>query len=247
MRKSEYAPLGKQEAFIVPLLANEISSALADVHLMTGVNNSQVQRIALDCGCGNQPFRKAIVNHGYQYESLDVTQNSFGSVDYICALDCHGDEFRAVIQKRYAFVLATEVLEHVSDWNAAFVNIAACLQPGGYVLLTAPFFYPLHEEPHDYCRPTVHQFEKYSRNAGLDIVSIKKLGSSVDVIGTVLGATTIRYSSPKNLLSKVITRLLVAFQAWAFAMLLEHRDQLVSDCTSIYLSNIIVLRKAPSC
>ena len=243
MRKASYIPLGSQESFIVPLLAKDISRSLCDIALHIFNDNCFGGGVALDCGCGNQPFRDLILEQGFQYESLDVAQNSFNNVDYLCALDCATDEFTSLIDKKYSLVLATEVLEHVSDWDVAFSNIASVMEPGGYALLTAPFFYPLHEEPHDYWRPTVHQFEKVSLAAGLQVHSVTKLGSVVDVIGTILGAASISCPCGIGILPRVANRLLLKFQRIIFALLLRYRDRLGSDCTSIYLSNAVILRK----
>lgn len=247
MRKSTYKPLGTQESFIVPLLAKEVESALAEISLslLRISNSSRREKLALDCGCGNQPFKNAIIQHGFEYESLDLSQNKYNNVDYLCALDAPFKEYSLAITKKYSLVLATEVLEHVSDWYTAFANIAFVMEPGGYALFTAPFFYPLHEEPYDFCRPTVHQFEKVSKCAGLEVYSIKKAGNAVDVIGTVLGASRITYTlrGRPSIFSKIINRLILESQEAIFKLLVKYRDRLNSGCESIYLSNIVVLRK----
>jgi hypothetical protein len=36
-------------------------------------------------------------------------------------------------------------MEHVADWDAAFKNFNLLLKDGGKLLLTAPFFFRLHE------------------------------------------------------------------------------------------------------
>jgi SAM-dependent methyltransferase len=250
MRKTAYEPLGSQESFIVPLLSKEIGNALAEITFILAKNrkNSR-EKLVLDCGCGNQPFRSAIIQHGFVYESLDVSQNKYNNVDYLCALDAPFKEFSLGVTKKYPLVLATEVLEHVSDWYAAIANIAFVMEPGGYALLTAPFFYPLHEEPYDFCRPTVHQFEKVSRSAGLEVHSIKKAGNAVDVIGTVLGASRITYTfrGRPSIFSKIINRIMLKSQEAVFKLLVKYRDRFNSGCESIYLSNVVVLKKDLSC
>lgn len=245
MRKTSYIALGAQETFIVPLLAREISQAISGIAHELYIDKCSTGGVALDCGCGNQPFRDLVLKQGFQYESLDLSQNSFNNVDYLCALDCPTDEFISVIDKRYSLVLATEVLEHISNWDAAFANIASVIEPGGYALLTAPFFYPLHEEPHDFCRPTVHQFAKYSSSVGLEVHSIEKVGNAVDVIGTVLGATRITYAldGKSSLFTKIINRFLLKSQKTVFKLLVKYRHRLDSGCESIYLSNVVILKK----
>ena len=244
MRKTSYVSLGPQESFIVPLLALEIDVLLGDISASlhnSGMRPSDFQ--ALDCGCGNQPFRDAIVTNGFNYEALDVSQNSLKNINYICGLDSVGEIFSSIVTKKYSLVLATEVLEHVSDWYVAFQNIYSCTAPGGYVLLTAPFFYPLHEEPHDYCRPTIHQFKKVSIETGFEVISIKKLGSCVDVIGTILGATRIRFVARRNFIDRILGKVLVGIQSIIYRFLHQYYDHLTSDGDAIYLSNIVVLRR----
>lgn len=52
--------------------------------------------------------------------------------------------------------LAASVLEHVTDPEAAVAGVHRVLRPGGVAGIAFPFFYPLHDEPHDYWRFTEH-------------------------------------------------------------------------------------------
>lgn len=64
-------------------------------------------------------------------------------------------------------VLLLEVLEHVRDAQAVLSNIARVLKPGGLLLLSVPFLYPLHDAPHDYRRYTAPGLEAAIRQCGL--------------------------------------------------------------------------------
>jgi SAM-dependent methyltransferase len=53
-------------------------------------------------------------------------------------------------------VVISEVLEHVVDPPAVVANLLRLLRPGGRLVATVPFIFPIHDEPHDYYRYTHH-------------------------------------------------------------------------------------------
>jgi SAM-dependent methyltransferase len=179
-RRTEYEPEAREERFIVPLLRDAIAGALARHAPPAG---SRV----LDAGCGEQPLRAGLERSGFKYHSLDVRQNAKGSVEYIGAIDAGLPA--AIPLESFALIVCTEVLEHVAHWDRAFANIAALLTRGGRAIVTSPFVYPLHEEPHDYWRPTPYAVRDAAEAHGLTVIDEHRLGDSWDVLGTVLSAT----------------------------------------------------------
>ncbi len=114
--------------------------------------------------------------------SLDIQQNAAGTVEFIGALDAPLPD--ALPRDAFALVLCTEVLEHVTRWDRAFANLASLLASGGRAIVTSPFVYPLHEEPHDYWRPTPHAMRNAAESHGLHVVEERRLGNGWDVLGT---------------------------------------------------------------
>ena len=53
--------------------------------------------------------------------------------------------------------------------------------------MTCPMFYPLHEEPYDFWRPTLHALDYFARRAGLRVVERQGAGDAWDILGTLLG------------------------------------------------------------
>lgn len=69
-------------------------------------------------------------------------------------------------------VVAAEVLEHLPEPAAAIANIRGLLRPGGRLIATTPFMFPIHAAPHDYYRYTRHGLEHLLADfAGVEIRS----------------------------------------------------------------------------
>lgn len=205
---------------------------------------------ALDVGCGGQPFRAKIEALGMRYTSLDTQSQPGMTTDFLCAIDGSlpaglqaGSGPGGVGSGVFDFVLCTEVMEHVADWERAWRNLASLLAPGGVLLLTCPFIYPLHEEPYDFYRPTAHAVRHWARVMGLEVVEQENLGSAWDVLGTVIGG-----SGPKSRSAWP--------HAWALAMLSQLGrkaacwfistgipEACVRTKPTVYLSNYAVLRR----
>jgi SAM-dependent methyltransferase len=232
--KTSYICKSREEQFIVPLLRGAIEQALAAYCTRGG--------LALDAGCGGQPFRAAIQSHGMTYRAMDVVAQPGMTTDFVCAVD--GTLPAALADgPKFDLILCTEVLEHVADWHAAWSNLAHLLAPGGKLIVTCPFFYPLHEEPYDFFRPTIHAIAHWSRRVGLDQVELRKLGNSWDVLGTAVGAAGASpvSSSPLPWLFGTLARKKHKLTFWALKKRLFQKWIRTKD--TLYLSSFAVLTK----
>jgi SAM-dependent methyltransferase len=79
-------------------------------------------------------------------------------------------------------VLLLEVLEHVGDARAVLANIARVLKPGGLLLLSVPFLYPLHDSPHDHRRYTAPGLEEALLRSGLVPASARPRNSGFEAV-----------------------------------------------------------------
>jgi SAM-dependent methyltransferase len=229
------------EAFMVPLLAGQIDAALRD-HAAP-LARSVAHPRALDVGCGNQPLRDELEAMGYAYSSLDVHQNKAGTVDVLGAID-RDLPTDLLARGPFDFIVCTEVMEHVPDWATAFANFARLLKPGGKLLVTTPFFYPLHEEPYDFWRPTKYALRTCAERAGLETLSQHAAGGPWEVIGTALGAFQVLPKSgrPWHRLGAALAN--VARKGlWAVIRSGLLQRLAPSYRTGLYLSNAVVLTK----
>lgn len=61
-------------------------------------------------------------------------------------------------------ITCIDVLEHVMSPQAAIDSIYRSLRVGGVAVISIPFIFGLHDEPHDYQRLTKYQIIRYARN-----------------------------------------------------------------------------------
>lgn len=133
-----------------------------------------------DVGCGEQPLRPLVTDLGGQYLGLDVEQNLSGTVAAVGGLP-----HLPLADAQLDVTLCTEVLEHVPDLRANVAELARVTRSGGYVAISTPFVYQLHEVPHDYLRPTTYGLRQACTEAGLSVEQLTAAGTEVEVLAAV--------------------------------------------------------------
>ena len=233
--RAAYAPSWPPETFIVPRLAGAIGTALD-----SALTELPAAARVLDVGCGRQPFRAAITARGLRYYGLDAVQNPEGNVDFIGTLDGPLPA-AALAEGPYDFLLCTEVLEHVADWPAAFRNLARLAAPGAKVLITCPHFYPLHEVPYDFWRPTPFALRHHAAASGFAVERLEQLGDNWDVLGTFL-AEAWPYARTPRLADRILARIVRSLLRGAFRQLARGAIQRRVELRGLhYLANLAVL------
>jgi SAM-dependent methyltransferase len=127
----------------------------------------------LDVGCGEKPFKR-FGRSVDEWIGLDVPDNPVA--------DVHGyaDQL-PFADASFDTVLCTQVLEHVPDPAAVLHEFRRVLRDGGHVIVTAPQYWPLHEEPHDYYRYTPYGLRHLFEHAGLENVMMRSRGTGFRV------------------------------------------------------------------
>ena len=124
----------------------------------------------LDVGCGNRPYQTIFMSYVSHYIGLERDQNRYAKVDV------WGDALTLPFADGvFDTVLSNQVLEHVPEPQLALTEAARVLKDGGYLILTAPHIWELHEVPHDYFRFTPYGLRYLAEKAGFEIVSIEAL------------------------------------------------------------------------
>jgi SAM-dependent methyltransferase len=239
-RRPDYLPRMPQDEFIVRLLKVAIEAQID--RLLSPGQSKNAPRV-LDAGCGGQPFRARIEKTGASYYSLDVCAQSGVKVDFITPID---EKYlpEAIYERGpYDLILCSEVLEHVAEWDNVFANFYQLLAPSGHIILTCPHFFPLHEEPHDFWRPTHYAIRFFAKKHGLEVEEDEKLGSGWDVLGTLLARQDFRPRA-HALPLRVANRLCDALRWRLFSWLRSgYLQKVITDEGPFYLANFFVLKK----
>ena len=125
----------------------------------------------LDLGCGNKPYETIYKPLTERQTGCDAIQSDKNRVEVIClATDLKFEN------NMFDTILCTQVMEHVYDHKTMLKEIFRVLKPGGHIVLTVPFAWELHEEPHDYFRYTPHALKELFTLAGMQVDYIKPNG-----------------------------------------------------------------------
>ena len=115
-------------------------------------------RIVLDVGCGNKPYADLFNDCTYigaNYSTIDADP------------DIVADAMQLPIAAQTVdLVFCSQVIEHVPRPWKLVEECFRVLRPGGWLVLSAPFYWPLHEEPHDYFRFTRYGLKYLVLSAG---------------------------------------------------------------------------------
>jgi SAM-dependent methyltransferase len=139
----------------------------------------------LDLGCGGVPLYGAYRSLVSEITCVDWAGSTGGAQH----LDVEHDlnQPLPLDSSRYDTVILSDVLEHIRKPEALLAEVGRVLAPGGKLLLNVPFFYWLHEQPHDYFRYTEHALRSFVEHAGLELLLLEGLGGAPEVLADVVG------------------------------------------------------------
>ncbi|MFW2440082.1 MAG: class I SAM-dependent methyltransferase [Arenicellales bacterium] len=139
-------------------------------------------------------------DNGFDVITIDIDENRNPDiVGDVCTCD-FGDMLFDVI-------IMGEVLEHLHSPHLAIDNIASALKPGGKLVITVPFMFPIHERPHDYYRYTRYGLQYILKE--FDSVQIKERNGWAEAINVLFVRLVMEKSTSARIAAPVF--LLVAF------------------------------------
>jgi SAM-dependent methyltransferase len=133
----------------------------------------------IDLGCGKVPLYLAYKNFVTEIVCADWESSRHNSshIDVVCDLN----KPLPVAEQSFDTIILSDVLEHIAEPKILIHEMERILKPGGVVLLSVPFLYPIHEAPHDYYRYTEFALRMLLKQARFEILLIEAYGGSLEI------------------------------------------------------------------
>ncbi len=192
--------------------------------------------LVVDVGCGTKPYRDLFgADH---YFGVDIVKSSDGkNPDSDVFYDGTALPFRS---GSIDGLLMSQVLEHVFEPGKLLLEMNRVLKPGGRLLLTVPFLWDEHEQPHDFGRYTSFGLRYLLEESGFSILYFKRTGNYLSSLAQMFCSYIFTISEKWNPVFK--TLLYSGVCSWILIVgmiagkLAPHNDNL-------YLDNVALVQK----
>jgi len=163
----------------------------------------------LDVGCGMKPYKSLLNASGSAYYGTDYPLTMKGSYGKSTKADFFSESTLLPFNNNtFDTLLSTQMLEHVSDPKKVIQEMGRVLKPGGIMILSAPMTWPLHEEPYDFFRYTLHGLRHLLQKANFEILDEIPRGNNFTTMAQMLLDTQLDNTSqsfPKRLYSLILS------------------------------------------
>ncbi|MCB1706409.1 MAG: class I SAM-dependent methyltransferase [Halioglobus sp.] len=167
----------------------------------------------LDLGCGKVPLFSAYENYVTDNICVDW-DNSLHRNEYLDS-ECDLNEKLPFPDKEFDTIILSDVLEHIPKPEDLWQEMSRILAIDGRVIVNVPFYYWLHEQPHDYYRYTEFALRRFVEGSGLRLVNIRPIGGAPEIMADIFA---------KNILGlPLLGHAIAVFCQWLTARFVETR------------------------
>lgn len=193
----------------------------------------------LDVGCGSKPYREFIPAARYVGLEVDTprTRASFAADAY------YDGRTLPFPDASFDAVLCSQVFEHVFMPPEFLAEIRRVLRPGGRLLLTVPFVWDEHEQPHDFARYSSFGLRAQLERAGFVIEAQRKSTTDSRVLFQLWNAYLYKVTRSSSRVLNWLAMLLLMAPVNLLGVVL---GRLLPSNPDLYLDNLVLARKGPA-
>lgn len=191
----------------------------------------------LDVGCGSKPYQKLFIN-STKYVGLEIDSNNNRSIkkaDFF-----YDGKIFPFNDEEFDSVIANQVFEHVFNPDEFLKELNRILKINGTVLMSVPFVWDEHEQPHDYARYSFFGLSHILEKNGFYIVEHRKSMDDIRVIFQLINAYIFKITLTKN---PYINLLSCIFLMSPFNICGEILSKILPKNEDLYLDNIVIVKK----
>ena len=144
----------------------------------------------LDLGCGKVPLFSAYKKHVTENICVDWANTMHKNI-YL-DLECDLTKILPFKDNEFDTIILSDVLEHIPEPEKLWGEIARILSNDGKIILNVPFYYWLHEQPHDFYRYTEFALRRFVENSGLKLVLLKSIGGAPEIMTDIFSKNVLR-------------------------------------------------------
>jgi len=137
----------------------------------------------LDLGCGRVPLYATYKDLVTEVVCVDW-ENTFHKNEHL-DLECDLTQPLPLADGEFDTILLSDVLEHIPEPAGLWSEMTRILAPNGRILMNVPFYYWLHEQPHDYYRYTEFALRRFVADSGLTLIHFEALGGAPEIMADI--------------------------------------------------------------
>ncbi len=191
----------------------------------------------LDVGCGRKPYR-ALATGAVRYVGVDVdTPATRGHGDVDVFFD---GKTLPLAEASFDGVLCSQVLEHVFTPEEFLREIHRVLRPNGRLVLTVPFAWDEHEQPHDFARYSSFGLRALLERSGFDVVEQRKSVADLRALAQLLSGWIFKVTRTSSPAANGVVQLVMIAPVNLLGAVL---GAMLPGNPDFYLDNVVLARK----
>lgn len=168
----------------------------------------------LDLGCGKVPLYATYKNLVADCVCVDWANTAHKNehLDQECDLT----QSLPFADGEFDTIILSDVLEHIPTPERLCGEMGRSLSANGKLIMNVPFYYWLHEEPHDYYRYTEFALRRLVDLAGMELVLLESTGGTPEVLADILAKLLVRVPLVGRLLAIAVQSMTMWFVGTRF-------------------------------